>query len=261
MKRIKKLEKRNILIILGAIVLLVSGFFLPEWIFGIQNRKFQTDIVTYTMENGSFHVTNQMIQKTNAITGEYMIMELYDGMKPEHTEKEILDLGIEIVQIFTPWIRNSRGGMGPLRAEISEWSAEPEVVVQENESLSFVVWNLYMVSEGISYSITIDDTTGKMLQYIYYYLDEPYNNSSKLDEETADEWAQQLPEIFKDYYGVETETVELENRISDRDKLEQDGWGDEMLEIVVYRMKDSIDSTEIFCHFGNDYGDINSGSY
>ena len=52
MKRIRKLEKRNVLIILAAFVLLVGGFFLPEWVFGIQNRKIQTNVETFTMENG-----------------------------------------------------------------------------------------------------------------------------------------------------------------------------------------------------------------
>ena len=89
MKRIRKLEKRNVLIILAAFVLLVGGFFLLEWVFGIQNRKIQTNVETFTMENGSFHVANQLIQKANVMEQQYLITDLYNGMRRSVQRKRL----------------------------------------------------------------------------------------------------------------------------------------------------------------------------
>lgn len=258
MKRRKKLGKRNILIVLAAFVLLVGGFFLPEWVFGIQNRKIQTTVETYTMENGSFHVANQLIQKANALADNYMLMDLYNGMQPLYSKSEILELGTEIVQLFTPWVLDESDGAEALKKNITNWYADPELIVLSKENLSFIVWNLYMETEEINYNITIDDATGKMLAYTYYYIDEPYTSKVNLDEEIAAEWIKELPEIFRSYYEIEE--VNQKSSMSNRNSLDQSGWGSAMMGIAVYQMKDRLDSAEIYCHFGREYGDINIGS-
>mgnify|MGYP006913567720 CR=1 FL=1 len=257
-KQRKKPEKRNILIVLAALVLLVGGFFLPEWVFGIQNRKIQTNVETYTMENGSFHVANQLIQKANVMGQEYLIMDLYNGMEPEHSETEIQEIGIEAVQVFTPWILNQKGGVGPLRGELSDWSADAQLLVLSKENLSFVVWQVYMEAEGVSYNMTIDDATGKVLNYHYYCSLDAYRPQEPLDIETAAAWIEKLPEVFQSYY--EMEGIELTDQITDRELLYENGWDGETMGIGVYQMKDGADSAEIYCHFGENYGEITLGT-
>lgn len=257
MKRIKKLEKRNILIILAAFVLLVGGFFLPEWVFGIQNRKIQTNVETYTMENGSFHVANQLIQKANVMEQQYLITDLYNGMEPECSEKEIKEIGIKAVKMFTPWIRNKRNGVGPLRGELSDWSAEAQLLVFSRENLSFIVWQIYMEADGVSYNMTIDDATGKVLIYHYYCSQDVYQPQETLDIETAEAWIEKLPEVFQSYYEIDT--IELADQITERDQLYDGGWDDETMGIGIYQIKDGADSAEIYCHFAENYGEIMLG--
>lgn len=180
-----------------AVIILLLGFFLPGSYLNIQDTKLETQINRYELNSVTLDFNGDILKKLSAMNESFVTMDIQKE-ELNLTEDMVLKEMLAVCDTFIP--RESMDRLG----EIETWEANPLLIVSKD--LSFAVWNCQLLYPMGMVDVFIDDATGKMLFYDFFF-DSPYDSVSvtgvtneelyQLYSEEIEAFCQELEEYYQ----------------------------------------------------------------
>lgn len=171
-----KAWKKVIAVFLTILVLFI-GLLLPKLVLQYQDLKSESQVSRYELNDVSLNLYSQLWDRIATVQNGYLIIGDGIGMDTELTEDEVYQEMYDIDKLFGQMISDS--------GEILYVETIPELVIGMDSSFSFIIWECVITHEHSLVTMTVDDTTGKMLSFDCNYTDD-ITNSEAIDSGVVD---------------------------------------------------------------------------
>lgn len=180
----------KIIYIVITILMLLIGFFMPNWVLTIQASQMEDQVERYEINSIELNLTKQLFEKLNTVSKGYYPMDISGSVATQMTEEEVYYTMLEINEEF---------GVPLLNKDIA-WEISPGLEINEDGAFSFVIWKCSMSIGDSHVFMIIDDATGKMLSFNADFSgdDMTYAESIRISQEEINRFCEKL----KNYYGL-----------------------------------------------------------
>lgn len=187
-----------------AVILILIGLLLPQYVSRIQDRQLAEQVSTYEIGAVVLQSVSQVEGSLRLITGEHSLVEMSRGNRLN--SDGVYQAALEFLAFSETY------GLPLLQSSIMKHGEIPLLAVSADGSATAVIWKCQIYDEGRrGIQLVIDDASGKMLSFTL---------TDSSDEVLKNPLSQQLPadavaKLAAEYYGL-TLTSELSWASSDK---------------------------------------------
>lgn len=192
-----KTAKTYILTIILTSIFIVVGFFLPEWMIAYKDQNIIDKVRFETIES-------QKIVLDSETTMIERIVLLRDY--PQNVNRITLEMGTNFdltsasAKFFEEISMLTKLGLLPEIEKSDKTTIKIDVSLyaqKDDPSINGVFWNIDFQTNEFSGNFYMDDTTGKIIQFVVIVPDKPLN----IDKNTIESWSK--------YLGLKAQNIEF----------------------------------------------------